>query len=205
VCGAEDIPEYDADQHEEYETPEHGCWDYACEECRRVFDSSESFREEEPIAWVYSEEGYKAHSDSDGDIWVEMSPYVTRAALCSPCAPGAAYLTSDTPEGDLAYCFGHDWFEGGRAPYPVYDAVTLEPIPGAPPRMRCECCSPSVVNGVFCHESGCPNERKVWNPEEGDWESPESPEESDWEEESPEERIAWFCTPEGSQSPEGEL
>jgi hypothetical protein len=27
----------------------------------------------------------------------------------------------------------------------------------------CDQCSPSVINGVFCHERGCPNEGKIWD------------------------------------------
>src|SRR5512139_471427 len=28
-------------------------------------------------------------------------------------------------------------------------------------RKTCDQCSPSVVNGVFCHEEGCPNDKKT--------------------------------------------
>jgi hypothetical protein len=38
----------------------------------------------------------------------------------------------------------------------------------APP-MRCDRCEAAMINGVFCHETGCPNSRKTWLPERGEW------------------------------------
>ncbi len=29
--------------------------------------------------------------------------------------------------------------------------------------MKCNQCNPVMINGVFCHESGCPNQGKKWN------------------------------------------
>jgi hypothetical protein len=84
----------------------------------------------EPIGHVYKREGYHAHqSQDDCDIWIEKSPYFTYAQFCSPCAPGACYLRNDLSEpneDNKAYCFGHDWFEDGKAPYPVYSVETGE-------------------------------------------------------------------------------
>jgi len=31
--------------------------------------------------------------------------------------------------------------------------------------MKCNQCNACMINGVFCHESGCPNQGKKWNPE----------------------------------------
>lgn len=28
--------------------------------------------------------------------------------------------------------------------------------------MKCNQCEALVINGVFCHETGCPNQRKKW-------------------------------------------
>jgi len=33
--------------------------------------------------------------------------------------------------------------------------------------MRCDQCEAVVINGVFCHEIGCPNMRKVYR--DGEW------------------------------------
>lgn len=68
------------------------------------------------------DEGIKALQGGDStDIFIIDSPYYTLARLCSPCAPNACYLLNPDRElGLKAYCFGHDWFEGGKAPYPVF-------------------------------------------------------------------------------------
>ncbi len=86
----------------------------------------------EPIAFTYEREGYAASCGEDGDIFIVRSPYFTYAQFCSPCAPGACYLRNplDEPdENNKAYCFGHDWFEGRVAPYPVYSVETGELVP----------------------------------------------------------------------------
>ena len=42
--------------------------------------------------------------------------------------------------------------------------------------MNCDQCEAMRINGVFCHEHGCPNQRKVWNVELGDWvDEPQDP------------------------------
>jgi hypothetical protein len=33
--------------------------------------------------------------------------------------------------------------------------------------MRCNQCEAAMINGVFCHETGCPNSRKTF--ENGEW------------------------------------
>lgn len=81
----------------------------------------------EPISFSYIGEGYKAECGEDGDIFIFESPYYTYAQFCSPCAPGACYLMNpleDPIENNKCYCFCHDWFEDGVAPYPVYDVKT---------------------------------------------------------------------------------
>lgn len=79
----------------------------------------------EPDGFEYIGEGYEAfQSFDDTDIFVVESPYYTLCAYCSPCAPGAGYVMDQVEDGVKAYCFGHDWFEGGRAPYKVYDVKT---------------------------------------------------------------------------------
>lgn len=35
--------------------------------------------------------------------------------------------------------------------------------------MRCNQCEAAMINGVFCHETGCPNSRKTWIAERGEW------------------------------------
>ena len=33
-------------------------------------------------------------------------------------------------------------------------------------KVTCDQCSSMVINGLFCHEHGCPNEYKSWEGEE---------------------------------------
>ncbi len=106
-----------------YETLHHACGDYACDSCRLLFDGEDAFGDE-PLCHTYEDEGYIAVLHRDNDIFVTKSPYFTRAAFCSPCAPGACYLTSPVEDGPRCYCLGHDWFEDGEAPYPVYLVAT---------------------------------------------------------------------------------
>lgn len=35
--------------------------------------------------------------------------------------------------------------------------------------ISCNQCEALVINGVFCHETGCPNRHKVWDSIEGEW------------------------------------
>jgi hypothetical protein len=37
------------------------------------------------------------------------------------------------------------------------------------PRIKCTHCQMLSINGVPCHETGCPNSNKVWSIEENDW------------------------------------
>lgn len=78
----------------------------------------------EAIGWEFSGEGYELTDCLDSDIFVLKSPYYTFAQFCSPCVPGAGNLDHPMPEGVKTYCLGHDWFDDGKAPYPVYDVVT---------------------------------------------------------------------------------
>lgn len=78
----------------------------------------------EPLSFVYDGDGYTAESDDYGDIFITKSPYYTTCAFCSPCAPGAGDVMATREDGIKTYCFDHDWFEGGKAPYPVYSVKT---------------------------------------------------------------------------------
>lgn len=110
--------------HEKYE-----CDDYVCVDCKHFFGSESAFGDE-PLGFYVDDGEYQAHqSGDDCDIMVFKSPYFTRAQFCSPCAPGAGHLGNPCPTGPKTYCFGHDWFDEGQAPYPIYDVATGELIP----------------------------------------------------------------------------
>lgn len=35
--------------------------------------------------------------------------------------------------------------------------------------VKCDQCEAMMINGTFCHEVGCPNSRKTWLANEGEW------------------------------------
>jgi len=93
-----------------------------CPHCYKKIDSDHGDLDNtEPSAfYVRTSEYHAQQSQSDCDIFITKSPYYTLCAYCSPCAPGAGYLTEQREDGIKAYCFGHEWFEEGKAPYTVY-------------------------------------------------------------------------------------
>ena len=111
--------------------------DLCCESCERSYWSDEVLPDE-PIGWNLQGEGYDAWQEQgDCDIFITMSPFYTYAQFCSPCAPGAGHLGNALKLRDgesleqyeeraiaegwpKTYCFGDDWFDGGKAPYPVF-------------------------------------------------------------------------------------
>ncbi len=104
--------------------------DYACECCELTVSSDNAYSDEAQGSTLDDGE-YSAFEDSGGDVWVVKSPFYTHAQFCSPCAPGACHLRNpvDT-DGPRCYCFGHEWFEKGIAPYPVYrvaDGAEVKP------------------------------------------------------------------------------
>lgn len=127
VCSEADTADYDSDDYAQYE---HGCADYVCHECKHTLDSSDVYPEE-PIGHSLDVDGVKATDCLDSDVMVLDSPFYTFAPFCSPCVPGAGNLdNAQTPtDGDMrdawakAYCFGHEWFEDGKAPYRVFRVV----------------------------------------------------------------------------------
>jgi len=104
--------------------------DYFCAKCTRTFWSDDfGVTSESPLGFHLDDGEVLAHQGGDdSDIFILRSPYFTRAAFCSPCAPGACYLLSPCEDGERAYCFGHEWFEAGKAPYPVYSVATGERV-----------------------------------------------------------------------------
>ncbi len=82
----------------------------------------------EPLSFYIDDGEYLAECGDDGDIFITKSPYYTLCQFCSPCAPGAGYLMSPNKNGIKAYCFGKDFFDDEKAPYPVYNVETGELI-----------------------------------------------------------------------------
>jgi hypothetical protein len=92
-----------------------------------------SWDDVEPETWNYSPnnpEYTTEYSETLNCVFITRAPFFTLAAFCSPCAPGAGDLDSPRADGVPAYCFGHDWFDGGVAPYDVFrvaDGARVEP------------------------------------------------------------------------------
>lgn len=126
-CGNEAIDCSDDDtdiDRDEYAS--RGCGDYACDNCKKKFDSQDAFPDEPHSFFVQDDEVSAEQSGDDHDIFILKSKFYTLCGYCSPCAPGAGYLT--TPGTVRTYCFGHAWFEDGIAPYDVYSVETGEPV-----------------------------------------------------------------------------
>ena len=48
--------------------------------------------------------------------------------------------------------------------------------------MKCNQCDSATINGVFCHEAGCPNTNKIWDAESESWIEAEFEDEDYWDE-----------------------
>jgi hypothetical protein len=100
-----------------------------CPHCEHEFEEGD-FDLCEPVSFYIDDEEYTAEQSADDtDIFIVKSKYYTYSQLCSPCAPGACHLGSPIDEQDpnnRCYCFGHDVFEDGKAPYTVYSVETNE-------------------------------------------------------------------------------
>lgn len=99
------------------------CADFICESCKLLIDSSDAYGDE-PNVHVLDGDGYAGYVDSYNDLLITKSPYYTHAQFCSPCAPGAGHLENACESGPKTYCLGHDWFQKGQTPYPVYEVAT---------------------------------------------------------------------------------
>ena len=100
-----------------------------CPACYVKIDSDRDFDCIETSFFNYKGKGIRAsQSGDDCDIFITLSPYYTLCSYCSPCAPGAGYIMSQNPDGIKAYCFGHDWFEDGKAPHKVFSVKTDEEV-----------------------------------------------------------------------------
>jgi hypothetical protein len=105
---------------------EEGADTETCPSCKKAI-REQDFDFQESDCFIYNKEGYKCQSDSSNDIFITESPYFTYAQFCSPCAPGACYLENPLDEpnkNNKCYCFGPDWFDDEKAPYPVYSVET---------------------------------------------------------------------------------
>jgi hypothetical protein len=106
-------------ERDEWPDYNRGCREYVCDTCEHWLDSEDVFNDE-PMGFSYDADGYQLVDCLDNDIFVLKSAYYTFAQFCSPCVPGAGNLDTPMAEGVKTYCLSHDWFDGEKAPYPVY-------------------------------------------------------------------------------------
>ena len=116
-CGQDAVDA--TDDHEDFDQAPHSCADYACVTCRYLFGSDQAFAEEADGA-SFEDAEYTLTSCLDSDVMILKSPYYTRAQFCSPCVPGAGNLETPCATGPKTYCLGHEWYDDGKAPYPVF-------------------------------------------------------------------------------------
>ena len=92
--------------------------------------------QEDNDSYQYEKDGYIIETCLDNDFTVIESPFFTYAQFCSPCVPGACNLDSPLDHipadgSNACYCLGHDWFEGGKAPYKVFNMGGAEIFPAS--------------------------------------------------------------------------
>ena len=102
---------------------------FNCLSCGEQINSDTDFDMLEPSSFLINGNGIAAEQSFDNPyIMVFKSPFYTLCQYCSPCYPGAGNLDVPVENGVKTYCFGHDWFESGKAPYKVYDVKTGKEI-----------------------------------------------------------------------------
>lgn len=82
-------------------------------------DLGELYESDDSHDFFYERNGYEIVQCLDNDLFVLASPFYTHAQFCSPCVPGAGNLDSPCDSGPKTFCLGHDFFDGGKAPYTV--------------------------------------------------------------------------------------
>ena len=98
---------------------------YNCADCEYANSEDGCEQECDASSFSYESDGYIAEQlGDDTDIFIMKSPFYTICSFCSPCTPGAGYIMEQNKNGVKAYCFGHDWFDDGKAPYKVFDVKT---------------------------------------------------------------------------------
>jgi len=101
--------------------------DDECQACHGF--GSRDYRDDMDPEWAYEGQGYRMRQgNEEAYVWVTQSPYYCLARYCSPCMPGAGNIDEPDEGGVSTYCPGHDWFEGGQAPFTIYSVATNEPV-----------------------------------------------------------------------------
>ena len=102
--------------------------DFFCHHCLESYWSDQVYGDE-PVSNILDDGEYKASLDEYNDVMLVKAPFFTNAQYCSPCVPGARHLGNPCENGPATFCFGHEWFDSGEAPYPVYSVETGKRVP----------------------------------------------------------------------------
>ena len=108
-CGEDDL----------YKLTDLGFDEYRCDSCKKIMPIEE-MTPDEPTGFHYDKDGYFLVDCLGGDILILRSDFYTFAQVCTSGEVGAGNLDIPMEDGVETYALGHDWFEGGVAPYPVY-------------------------------------------------------------------------------------
>lgn len=129
ACGLE-VKELTPDQHEKLPNIEMYHHFY-CVTCENAWREEDCYYDS--LQWQYNKDGYKCEKNEDNnELWILKSSYFTYAQFCSPCAPGACYLTQPVSADNAdnkVYCLGSEFFdEENPCPYVMYSVETGEKV-----------------------------------------------------------------------------
>lgn len=92
-----------------------------CPHCEKEIGDGEQYGEEADY-YKFDDGKLVVTVDDSGDLWVLKSPFYSLSQYCSPCAPGAGYLSNPCKEGIKTYCLPVEWFDDySPCPYPIFD------------------------------------------------------------------------------------
>jgi ribosomal protein L37AE/L43A len=119
-CGSEDVAHC-----------EDGDGEMRCSSCEHNFNEDDQFPDE-PIAWKLEMDGVlMTRSGSDTDYFIVKSPFYTKCQFCSPCAPGAGYVTNQEEDGVKTYCPPPSWYRDHdeMPPFDAFSVMTNRKLP----------------------------------------------------------------------------
>lgn len=124
-CGSEDITLDEDDDSQ-----------MVCHSCDHSFDEQDQLPEE-PRSWKLEADGVTmTRNGDDSDYFIDKSPFYTLCQFCSPCAPGAGYVTNQVEDGVKTYCPPPSWYRDHdeEVPFKTYSVRTGKAVPGKPIR-----------------------------------------------------------------------
>ena len=128
---------------EEVSADDVGQYDFLCNKCKYGFRAEDAYPDE-PLGFHYDQDGYFLTHCFDNDIFVLRSDFYTLAQFCGISVPGAGNLDTPMEDGVKTYALGHDWFESGIAPYPIYRVSDNVQIVATKGEIVCDQCKGTI-------------------------------------------------------------